>query len=163
MKINLEQQSGAIISDCEAYRYSLWRIWDKQKPIVLYICLNPSVADANTSDRTLERCISFAKEYGYGGLLIGNLFAFRSTKISEMKKAKDPIGRKTDEYLLSMVGLASKVIVAWGNDGHFLDRNSDVLKFIKDPYCLKINKTGSPGHPLYIPLSSTKLLKFKRQ
>lgn len=26
-------EKGAIISDCSKYRYSLWRIWDKEKPI----------------------------------------------------------------------------------------------------------------------------------
>jgi hypothetical protein len=30
-----------IISDCNKYRYSLWRIWDKEKPIFTFIGLNP--------------------------------------------------------------------------------------------------------------------------
>ena len=38
-------EKGAKISDCNKYRYSLWRIWDKEKPIFTFIGLNPSTAD----------------------------------------------------------------------------------------------------------------------
>ncbi|WP_417651456.1 DUF1643 domain-containing protein, partial [Acinetobacter baumannii] len=62
-------EKGAIISDCNKYRYSLWRIWDKEKPIFTFVGLNPSTADREQDDRTIRRCINFAKSWG-GGLLI---------------------------------------------------------------------------------------------
>ena len=37
------------ISDCTKYRYSLWRIWDKEKPIFTFIGLNPSGIVPKTS------------------------------------------------------------------------------------------------------------------
>ena len=40
-----ETTSSAIISKDGLYRYSLERAWDKSKPTVLFVCLNPSVAD----------------------------------------------------------------------------------------------------------------------
>ena len=41
---------GAVLSDCENYRYELWRIWDESKPKVLFIMLNPSTADTEVND-----------------------------------------------------------------------------------------------------------------
>ena len=70
---------GADISSDNKYRYSLWRIWDKNKPIILFIMLNPSTADAVNNDKTMTRVKNFAESWGYGGVYVGNLYAFRST------------------------------------------------------------------------------------
>ena len=53
-------QDAKISSDGK-YRYSLVREWDKEKPKVLFIGLNPSTADEKTDDPTIRRCIGFAK------------------------------------------------------------------------------------------------------
>ena len=71
-------KSHATFSSCKKYRYSLFRIWDEDKPLVLFIGLNPSTADEKEDDPTIRRCINFAKQWGYGGLIMGNLFAFRA-------------------------------------------------------------------------------------
>ncbi len=42
-------------------RYSLWRIWEKEKPLLLYVLLNPSHADANTDDKTVVKLIKFTR------------------------------------------------------------------------------------------------------
>lgn len=39
-------KKSAEISPDGMYRYSLERTWDEGKPTVLFICLNPSTADA---------------------------------------------------------------------------------------------------------------------
>nr|WP_252726063.1 DUF1643 domain-containing protein [Acinetobacter indicus] len=57
-------EKGAEISECSKYRYSLWRIWDKDKPIFTFIGLNPSTADHVQDDPTITRCINFAKSWG---------------------------------------------------------------------------------------------------
>lgn len=46
----------------------------------MFIMLTPSTADADTDDPTIRRCIGFAKSSGFGGLYVGNLFAYRSTQ-----------------------------------------------------------------------------------
>jgi len=84
--------SDAKLSVCRKYRYALWRIWDKSKPIVLFISLNPSTADEKEDDPTIRRCIGFAKSWGYGGLCMANLFAYRTKSPSEMMSAKDRLG-----------------------------------------------------------------------
>lgn len=60
-------KTDAKISECEKYRYSLRRIWDENKSRVAFIALNPSTADEVNNDKTIERCIDFAKSWGQVG------------------------------------------------------------------------------------------------
>lgn len=41
--------------------------------------LNPSTADALEDDHTIKRCVRFAYNWGYDGLIVENLWDFRST------------------------------------------------------------------------------------
>ena len=148
-------EKGAIISDCEKYRYSLWRIWDKEKPIFTFIGLNPSTADHIQDDRTITRCINFAKSWGGGGIYMANLFAYRATDPQEMMSQEDPIGPDNDAYLNQLATESQKLIACWGNDGAFNERSTFVKHLLKDKlYYLKLNKSGEPGHPLYIHSSA---------
>ena len=140
---------SAELSNCRAYRYSLSRIWDKSKPYVLFIGLNPSTADENTDDPTIKRCVDYARRWGYGGLKMANLFAFRATLPSDLKKASEPIGIDNDSHIKELSKNAEITVVAWSDDGSYLNRFEDVLKIITNPMCLNINKSGQPSHPLY--------------
>jgi len=131
------------------YRYSLSRIWDKSKPCVLFIGLNPSTADDNEDDPTIKRCIDYANRWGYGGLKMANLFAYRSTLPSNLKKAKNPIGVDNDRHIKELSKEAAITVIAWSDNGSYLDRDKEVLKLIEEPMCLNINKSGQPSHPLY--------------
>lgn len=151
----------AEFSDCKRYRYGLWRIWDEHLPHVAFIGLNPSDVDEVKNNPTINRCISFARSWGYGGVCVANLFAFNTAVPEEMKKAKDPVGPANDKWLLGIAKSAAAVVAAWGNDGAFLDRSAEVKNMISDLHALKINKSGEPAHPLYLrgdlvpmPLSS---------
>lgn len=144
----------AKFSECRTYRYALWRVWDESKPYAMFIGLNPSTADETDDDPTIRRCVGFAKNLGYGGLSMANLFAYRATEPSVMMSAKDPIGPENDEWLYRLSSNAGIIIAAWGNNGIFLDRSKNVLEFIKNVQCLKINNSGEPSHPLYIPANT---------
>ncbi|WER50439.1 DUF1643 domain-containing protein [Cupriavidus sp. WKF15] len=37
----LDGEAGAIVSDCEQYRYRLWREWDASRRSLGFIMLNP--------------------------------------------------------------------------------------------------------------------------
>jgi hypothetical protein len=140
----------AVLSDSRTYRYALWRIWDKNKPYAMLIGLNPSTADEIEDDPTTIRCIQFAKSWGYGGLCMTNLFAFRATKPTDMKKALDPVGSGNDQWLIKLANDAGVVVGAWGNDGGYQGRAEHVIALIPDMSYLKLNKTGHPTHPLYL-------------
>ena len=149
-------EKGAEISDCGKYRYKLWRIWDKTKPFVTFLMLNPSTADANVDDPTIRRCIGFAKSWGYDGLLVCNLFAYRSTNPKELLLIDDPFGKKNDIYIQECIDRSEKVICAWGNSSILkkFDRNtkehfSSIKSRMKIHY-LELSKDNVPKHPLYL-------------
>ena len=150
----------ADISNCQNYRYSLERIWDNNKPLVAFIGLNPSTADQTVDDNTIRRCINFAKSWGAGGIYMVNLFAYRATSPANMLKQDDPIGPENDEYLSQLPNKVEKIIACWGNLGSYQGRSNQVKDMLKtELFCLGLNKTGEPKHPLYIK-SSAELIPF---
>ncbi len=147
-------KSGASFSDCKKYRYSLWRIWDETRAKVMFIGLNPSTADEVNNDPTIRRCINFAKDWNYGGVIVVNLFAYRATKPEDLFAFGKPVGPDNDYWISRYSKEAELVIGAWGNDGTFLNRSAEIRQLIGQMKCLKQNKTGEPAHPLYQPNSS---------
>ncbi len=148
----------AKLSRCRKYRYALWRTWDVEKPYVLFVGLNPSTADEHNDDPTLIRCMNFAKTWGYGGVCMANLFAFRATAPADMKAATDPVGKQNNVWLKKLAKEAGVVIAAWGNDGAFLSRSTEVKAMLPELHCLKRNKSGEPAHPLYQPTTAKPVL-----
>lgn len=142
-------KNTAKLSPCRHYRYALWRTWEAGAGTVLFIGLNPSTADEKTDDPTLIRCINFAKSWGYGGVCMANLFAYRATEPADMKAATDAIGPQNNRWLKKLAGQSELIIGAWGNDGSYLDRAEHVIAKLPPMHCLKMNKTGHPAHPLY--------------
>jgi len=140
---------SAVISECGQYRYELRRIWQPKTGAVCFVMLNPSTADADIDDPTIRRCMGFAATWGYGGIIVGNLFAYRATDPNFLKIIQDPVGPMNDEFLKVMSERADITICAWGDHGRYLNRGSAILRLLDVPNCLAINKSGSPKHPLY--------------
>lgn len=154
LEVGIPTPAGAEFSLGRKYRYSLWRIWDNSSPLVLFILLNPSTADEIKLDPTLRRCRSFAKQWGYGGMLVGNIFALRSTDPKALYTAADPVGTENDAWLQKMILQAKLTVAGWGVHGSLLSRGTAVLKMIPEPYVFGMNRDGSPKHPLYLPLNA---------
>ena len=143
------KRSGAYIVG--EHRYSLWRIWDEEKPFILFIGINPSDATEHEDDRTIETCIRYATRWGYGGLYFGNLYTIRSRNIDFVKRNLNRArGPECDSLLEGMIAICDKVICAWGRWKFATARAREVLQMIPYPYCLKKNADGSPHHPLYL-------------
>jgi len=144
-------KKDAILSRNRKYRYVLWRQWDAEKPSCVFIGLNPSTADENEDDPTLRRCMNFSKDWGFGKCVMTNLFAYRATNPDELKQQQDPIGYKNNHYIKILCKQADLIVVAWGNFGHYLNRDKKVLKLLQDVplMCFKITSKGQPIHPLY--------------
>ena len=140
---------SAVFSPCRKYRYSLSRTWDINQKIILFIGLNPSTADETNDDPTIRRCLFYSSRWGFGGLIMVNLFAFRATLPKDLKNSKHPVGRDNNQFIIHAHKEASMTIAAWGNDGDLYNRDQEVLEIISNPMCLKVNKTGQPAHPLY--------------
>ena len=150
MKRRNFSKSGAVFSDCRKYRYALWRMWNEHMPIAMIIGLNPSTADQTRNDPTITRCISFARSWGYGGVCVTNLFGFRATSPTQLKAHHDPIGKENDAWVHEMAKGAAITVAAWGNHGKFLNRSLEILPSLGQLYCIKMNKSGEPAHPLYL-------------
>lgn len=75
IKLALDVKSNIVFGgpdDC--YRYRLSRTWDKIQPHVLWVMMNPSVADHDGDDPTVAKCGRLARAWGYGDIYVGNTF-----------------------------------------------------------------------------------------
>ena len=148
----------ATLSKDQQYRYSLSRIWDKDKEMILFIGLNPSTADAKENDPTIRRLIGYASRWDFGGMHVCNLFAYRTPDPKELFQVLDPVGKRNDRYIKKMSKYARITVLMYGNEGRRFNRHEEILNYIEEPYCIKVSKTGMPMHPLYLKYTKTPLL-----
>lgn len=152
---NLAMQRAAIFSRCHRYRYLLSRVWDAEKPACGFVLLNPSTADEKQDDPTIRRVMNFARDWGYGGILLGNLFAFRSTEPANLYLHDgDPVGKDNDQHLRTIAETTPLVVLAWGVHGKLYGRGDQVLELL-EPWWGKLrhlgmNAGGTFKHPLYL-------------
>jgi hypothetical protein len=145
----------AVFSDCQKYRYQLREIWDASKPLVLWLLMNPSVACTDYSDPTLRRTGNFARAWGYGGQLVGNVHAYRATDKNRLLEVADPVGPRNNQMILEMAGQAKTVVLAYGQPPKALRARGRELEslLVRHPgLCnLRLAQDGTPIHPLYLP------------
>ena len=139
------------------YRYSLYREWDYTKKKVGWLMLNPSTADGIREDATTRKCIGFSNLWGYGGLIITNLWAWRATSPDDLIQNEISVGPMNDAYIREMADTTDFVVCAWGHNASGHKRCEEVMELLygKDTRCLHLNKGGTPGHPL--------MLSYKRE
>lgn len=154
--MNLFEDMGASFSDCRKYRYALWRIWDRAKPLAMFIGLNPSTADENKPDPTITRVRDFAASWGFGGFYMMNLFAYITAYPEELLSPYANVG-ENDFWLNDISKKCSKIFYVWGNFKVAEDRSKEILDRFPEGYALVINKNGSPRHPLYVKANTIPL------
>jgi hypothetical protein len=149
--------SGAEFSACRRWRYLLWRRWDAARPAANFLMLNPSTADEHRLDPSCTRARNYAERWGFGALIVTNLFGWRATDPREMKRARDPVGRGNDAAILRAARSSAIVVCAWGNHGAHRERSQAVLRLLASHeiglHVLRMNGEGEPAHPLYLPAS----------
>jgi hypothetical protein len=116
--------------------------------------LNPSTADETADDPTVARCTRRARLWGYGGLIVTNLFAYRATDPAGLRSAPDPVGPEGDTAIVAAARDAALVVCAWGNHGAYRGRATAVLALLDglgvSPHHLALTRRGEPAHPLYL-------------
>lgn len=146
--------SEALYSDCETYRYALTRIWDSDKPRLLFIMLNPSKATEVQNDPTIERCERRARALGFGGFRATNIFALRETDPHLMRKHPAPEGPENAHVLTESCAWADQILAAWGVHGTHLDQGPKTRDLLFEAghslYHFGLTKHGHPRHPLYV-------------
>ena len=140
------------------YRYYLTRFWEESKGAVVFIMLNPSTADAGHDDPTIRACVDFAKNLGYGGMYIVNLFAFRATNPDKLNEVLDPFGPENYSFVTKLCesSIVKQIICAWGSKLplKYPEAGRDMVKKLNHKgittFALKVNLDGNPTHPLYL-------------
>lgn len=143
---------SAIISPCGTFRYTLERTLGGGCGNVLFVMLNPSTADGLTDDPTIRRCMSFARRWDYGGLLVANLYAYRATNPKELTHQQEQCGPEWEKHTAQLANRAGRIVAAWGSFASS-QRQDYVLSFLRMygvVHCLGKTKDGSPRHPLYV-------------
>ncbi len=157
-------QRGAILSDDGVYRYCLWRQW-ADGPILTFIMLNPSTADAEKDDPTIRRCIGFAQRERCGRLEVVNLFALRATKPRNLLSHPNPEGMGNWNHVMRSVMISEIAVAAWGGSCP-TQGGVPLLSFTRDNlptralWCLGRTQSGEPRHPLYVK-GDTPLMEFE--
>lgn len=151
----IARANSAAFSPDRVYRYSLHRQWANEPPVV-FVLLNPSTADETKNDPTIRRCMRYAKDWGYGGVIILNLYAYRATDPRVMRRflhdGGDIVGPENDTYIARLTK-GQDVVAAWGNHADW-ERASGVEYILRvnaaNLSVLKQNANSSPAHPLYL-------------
>jgi hypothetical protein len=123
---------------------------------IAFIGLNPSRANEVESDMTITKCIGFARRWGFGGIVMVNLYGFVATLPKDMIASEDPVGPGNDAEIAARLSDVGLVVAAWGNSVPVRDRPrleyqsriGRVLELAGRPvYCLGKTQGGSPRHP----------------
>lgn len=155
----------ATFSDDGRHRYLLGRSWRPGRTCA-FVMLNPSTADADKLDPTIRRCVGFADRWGFGTLMIANLFSYRATKPKDLFSWWDGLSHaEHGEYsmanlargILPVSFLADMVVLAWGAGGARLGVSVAMIVDaqrravgLDSPRALAWTSSGQPRHPLYL-------------
>ncbi|SDR62126.1 DUF1643 domain-containing protein [Paraburkholderia tuberum] len=90
---------SAIISNCGLYRHRLERDVQMDGLTFAFFGINPSTADATLDDATVRKWIGFTRVNGGRRFIVGNVFAFRSTDITGLRHANEPVGKFNDMHI----------------------------------------------------------------
>ena len=100
---------------------------------VVFIMLNPSTADASKNDPTITRCMKFAAAWGMTGMIVVNLYSFRTPHPAELwnqPRAERGGGQENNDEIIRAVAHATKVVAAWGNGGGVDGRAAEVHRML---------------------------------
>lgn len=149
------------------YRWELRRRWS-DGGTVCWVMLNPSTADATRDDPTLRRCIHFSRSWGYGALVVVNLYPFRSSspaacrawslawhRREESDRAVRDAMRENVELVAATAKAAAIVVAAWGAapwSWQWAEHVAAAITGGAGPrvslHCIGVTADGSPKHPL---------------
>ena len=159
--------------DDDRYRLMLTRKWVNlftagtrlPNNFALWICHNPSLADANVDDPSSNRMIDFSMAWGFDGMALMNLSDYRATKPEDLlKPGVVPRSKGNLPLIRDTAKQAAKIICAWGNLDrrlvHLADVEDALRRDQRELWCLGLNKGGTPKHPLHVR-GDTPLIRFK--
>ena len=170
----LYSTADAAFSPCGHYRWMLRRSIrmpsrDDPCKLLLFVGLNPSLADAGRDDPTLRRLQGFARDWGYHQLVVLNVFGRISPSPRDLRRCDDSVGLDTDPVLNSWFQSWSRspacdLWLGWGEAGSLYRRDDQVVTMLATALALRFQgapplvigttRSGQPRHPLYVAAGS---------
>lgn len=155
--------SDAVFSGDGLYRYWLSREWDAAAPRIAWIMLNPSTADHEKNDPTVQRVEGFSRRWGFGAYVVANLYAYRATDPRELLNTMNPAGLPQNIDWLAQAMREPAVMLAWGaNAGDWGRQFAGTIPALRQgmtpALCLGVTQGGSPKHPLYLKGSTEPMI-----
>lgn len=155
-------KTWALTDETGRYCYRLWRVWDTEKPRLVWVLLAASQTDAMLDDLTTATCRRFAEQWGFGAIDIVYLFSYRvsspETDLAAARKSGiDIVGTDTDKHLEEALRTAGAAVAAWGSNRMALERSQAVLAKLYSRgavHCLGLTREGAPKHPLCLRWNS---------
>jgi len=169
-------QRSAVLSEDRLHRHILRREWSEDWIDALVIGLNPSVADEERPDPTVQAMSEILNHNGVGDMRVVNLYDFITPYPEELARLDFPHRDKADEWIRRGVAESGYVIFAWGaladtkwsleQRGRAKRRAAEVVELVtglladrveecRRPLCFTHTKNGQPGHPLYLKRTTT--------
>lgn len=153
--------TGAFVDSTGTYRYNLTRRW-ASGDLLGFVMLNPSTADANKDDATIRRCVGFAAMQHFAGIMVCNLYAYRTNDPLYLKlqgsRGVDTVGPSNDRELADMHEQCGSIVCAWGSHAPAERAQTATVLLHRqgtELLCLGRTARGFPKHPLYVPYSAT--------
>ncbi len=151
------------------------RVWLRRRLAMfgtpaVFILHNPSIADRDKNDPTLNRGVGFANAWGCSEVVFVNAATGVATDAGDLADMDDPIGTRcspsADEALQVAAEFCRRrggiMVAAWGAPkGNNATRRLMAARFQAilalglDLHVLRLTPSGHPEHPLYLPASLT--------
>lgn len=147
-----------VTSPCGQYLYRLSRRWGTA-PVLPFLLFNPSPSHILTDDRVIRRCTYFARREGCGGIVILNLYAYRTRCKEDLLRfigqGGDGVGPENLKWVRETMRDEGRIILGWGGMTYKdQDRHGEVIRATFDVlpreityWCLGATGNESPRHP----------------
>ncbi|MBQ9600665.1 MAG: DUF1643 domain-containing protein [Neisseriaceae bacterium] len=149
---------------CEKTDTCRFSLGKKGKKNLMIIGFNPSTADKENSDPTMNTVIKFCEFNKYDGYIMVNAYPFISTNPSEINFDEKIIPQNLKHIKDKIKELEiSDILLAYGGmnmPNFMLKALFEILNIVEDKniFVIKTLKSGIPAHPLYKKVN--KLQKF---
>lgn len=137
------------------YRFAIGK---KGKNPLVAICMNPSAARDESSDRTINRIIDVSKKLEMDGWIVFNTYPERATDAKNIKCFDENLSNKNIELIRDFLleNNITEVWGAWGDDKNntaLVKGKSQLMLMLKTInvkvfYFSTLTKANNPRHPL---------------
>ena len=142
-------ENECIYNEDKSHRYLLSRLWDKEKPTVMFFTKNSGQADGIYIELTNNIITNNLYRLGYGGYYAVNLYS------AVDRSCKDMYDKETDSIIKKYIKLSSEIIIAWGSltTNMLKERETAVIDILNKSGKRLLTVCDSNGHKNVHPLT----------